>query len=127
MPYTIERISNPPVYLITYGSDFDIETEIKKSNTEVMGLFEDDDAEKFAYIIDIRKMPLSLGTIISGTKVALDLEINPGTHPKVSKTIMITENKMIQRSMDGFVTFGLIKTALVASTVDEALEIARSS
>jgi|GEM_PF-3210931 len=127
MPYTMARLENPDAFLLTLTDNFDVDAELPELNQTLISSFDEDESHELVLIADMRQFPFSLANLMSGTKVTMDSGQNPNQHPKIKKTVVITENKVMKFSMDGFYKWGVFTDARIATTVDEALEIARQS
>jgi len=122
MAYSIERLDNPPAYLIILHQDFDSKTHMEAYYREVIaGL--DTESSPVPMIVNIVDAPFSLNALMETTKHLLNLDVNPNNHPMMSKLIVITENRLMKLSSDGFRKLGIVKDMHIAKSLEGALAL----
>lgn len=125
MGYTLERLDVPAAYLLSFDVGFDIQNEMKALNIDLIDKLDNDVAESLVIIAEIDNLHLSLSNIMNGTKETLDSGFNPNHHPKVTKTIIISDNGLLKMSLGGLGKLGLLKDAQVVGSLDAALALAK--
>lgn len=66
MSYTIERKSNPPVYITTLNEDFDTKTELLQYRKE-LGIAINKETKPIAIIMDMSNLSISLTDLLTST------------------------------------------------------------
>ncbi|MEM9954022.1 MAG: hypothetical protein AAF846_20600 [Chloroflexota bacterium] len=120
MSYTIERLEQPPVYLVTLASDFSLGTEMKQYFIEMNGRL-DKETKPIDIILNLLEYKVSFDGLASTTRDIMRLEANPYQNENSNKLIIVTQNKMVKLSIDGFIKFGIAKKVDVVTSIEEAL------
>ena len=123
MSYSIERLNNPDVYLVTLNEDFEIQTELPQYFKE-LSIAINNEPEPLNLIVDVSNLGLSFDDLLGGTKGMMNADRNPYLHPNSKTAILVTKNRMIKMSLDGFAKLGIAKTTKVVESVEEALQLA---
>lgn len=122
MSYTIERKNNPPSYIITLNEDFDLKTELIAYFKELTMALESE-SKPISVVVSMLNYSLSLSELMTATKDMMSMDVNPYQDPNVKHVIMVSTDKLLRFSVDGFIKFGIVKTIKTADTVEEALTL----
>lgn len=127
MSYTLTTLDDGHIILMTMNADFDLTKEMVPSSLETFELLEAG-PDRMVFISDGREMRLtSLNEIIeSANTIRIPESKRVTTHPKLLKSLTVTNNKVIQLAVKGLntATFGNIEYPIFES-VEDAVNYAR--
>lgn len=125
MSYTIEKLDHKPAIVTTFNTDFDAATELEPVIVELrQKLIEQ--ASPVYVIMDFEQYNISLNDLFIGTGVGVrnrDTSEDTPHRNKTIKTIIISQQRLIQASIQGFERFGLGKNLDVVATLEDALKL----
>ena len=124
MSYEIKRLDDYPAIVTTFNEDFDASTELELVITEMRKIVSAE-ATPIYVIMNLLAYNISLNDLFAGTSIGMKNRNSPdrtGSVEKTIKTIIITEQRVLKASLNGFEHFGLGKNLEIASSLDEALQ-----
>jgi len=120
--HKIERLTNPDAYLVTLHSAFDPATDMQPYFDALTAQL-DNESEPITSIVDIRDLTFTFSDLLVTTRDMQTLKSNPTRHRMSAKFIVVSENKLMKASMDGFRRFGIFREAQIVHTVEDALSV----
>jgi hypothetical protein len=127
MSYTLETLDEGQIIVITFGTDFELETEMPASMLEVLALVEAS-PRPVVYITDSRSIKLTkIEDVIKAANRARSPESKQLTeHPKLLKTVTITGSKLGLMAIKGLnsAAFGHLDIAIF-ETLEQGLDYSR--
>lgn len=120
MSYTIERLTNPSVYLVTLLADFSLSSDTETYHKELDDLLSNE-AQPISLILDVREYQITFDNLMGGLRALTQNNLNPYQNSNTCKVIVVTSNRMMKLSVDGILKFGFMKELEVVSSIDEAL------
>lgn len=127
MSYKLERLEDYPAMVTTFNADFDASTELESVITEMRRRISVEETPIYI-IMDMSAYDISLNDLFVGTGIGMRTRDGDNREASVKntlKTIIVTEQKVLQASIKGFERFGFGKNLEVATTLEAALQIIR--
>src|SRR5690606_18987989 len=108
MSYTIELYDNASTYLVRLNDDFDFKTEYSQYHQELLEVL-NNASESIDVILNMTDVTVRLEDLFSATRDGKnDRSQNPFQHPSLNSLLVITNNKLIKASVNGFVKLGIV-------------------
>lgn len=120
MPYTLEHHKNKNAILITFYDDFVIPDDPNQYTSEVIAIL-DQCTQAQTIIYDYRDITVTLDLLMRATEYS---RYNEGAditkHPLFGQNILVSENRVLEMSLNGFKKFGFGDKMSIVSSLDEA-------
>ena len=126
MSYSIERFSHPQAIFVTIHSDFNFAEEASIYSHQLVEMLEKEPTPIYI-IMDLSTFKLPLQELFSVTKELIQTDVKPYQHPNCLEVIVVTDATLWKASLDGFVSFGILKSVRAAATVEDALQMVASN
>jgi hypothetical protein len=121
MSYTIERLNNPNVYVTTLHADF-VGEEVKPYYQELTELL-DKEQSPLTVILNVREVPVVFENLLKITSESMRTEHQPYQHRNCKGLIIVSDDRLVNMSLDGFRKFGIAKNIQGARSMEAALAL----
>ncbi|NDJ77922.1 MAG: hypothetical protein GYB65_16860 [Chloroflexi bacterium] len=123
-PYTIEKLIDQPVIVLTVQKDYDVQRDMPTSRVDLVRILDTLDEPVF-YVLDLSRLTVSFDDIMQGAALGARGEGASWHHPKLRDILWVTDEQVIKVAVEGLKSdaFGHLNIKLFGS-VDDAVDYA---
>lgn len=124
--YTIEQLSQEPIYITVMTPEYSVSQDQAHSTAEGRAILDAVD-EPVYWIVDIRQLSISLDDIISGSNQGARGEEPLWHHPMIKEFVFVSGSTLVKLAAKGLNTevFGNLNLT-VCDSVEQAIEMCRA-
>jgi hypothetical protein len=119
MSYSIERLEDHPVLLITYNADFQVPEELEQQLHDA-NTYLDRESDPITVILDTGDYTSTVQDLMTSTRYLMTADNQIPNHPMTAKTILVTDMRMLKMGMDGMHRMGIVQNIDLVTALEEA-------
>jgi hypothetical protein len=126
MPFTIEKLADEPIVLVTLSNPFDVKEDVPLFAHQLQAVF-DSEAGPLWDVTDVRDLSIAFGDMVSGMAMITRGELGVLRHAKVCRFAIVASSNLILIAAKalGQQQYGAIPVT-VCESLDEAFATVRA-